>query len=173
MTLCEQLSERMPAVAHGAAAWTAEEQAHLRDCAECRAEWDLVSTASRLGLDVARGLDAHHVAQRVLGRLRAARARRVRRIGWATGGLAAAAALALVVWSGRPGGHGAGPVAGASAAAVVFPLPELDSLAAPELQAVLDSLDGSLGSTTQGVDTGDLDDLDAQELQHVLDGMEG
>ena len=172
MTMCEQLSERMAAVAHGAAAWTAEEQAHLAGCADCRAEWDLVAAASRLGLDVAAGLDAHHVAERVLGRLRAERGRRGRRIGWTVGGLAAAAAVLIAVWPGRPGGRVTAPVA-APLTAAAFPLPELDSLAAPELQAVLDSLDGSLGSTVQGVDTGDLDDLDAHELQHVLDGMEG
>jgi hypothetical protein len=172
MTICEQLSERMPAVAHGAAAWTAEEQAHLAGCADCHAEWDLVAAASRLGLDVAAGLDAHHVSERVLGRLRVERGRRGRRVGWAVGGLAAAAAVLIAVWPGRPVGRVAAPVA-APVAAAAFPLPELDSLATPELQAVLDSLNGSLGSTVQSVDTGDLDDLTAQELQHVLDGMEG
>jgi len=168
MTVCEQLSERMPAVAHGDAAWSAEERAHLVGCAECRVEWDLVSAASRLGLDVPAGIDAHHVTERVLGRLRAERGLRGRRVGWALGGLAAAAALALAVWPGKPGRRVTVPVAAAA-----IPLPELDSLQTPELQAVLDSLDGPLGSTVQGVDTGDLEDLNAHELQHVLDGMEG
>lgn len=172
MTICEQLSERMPAVAHGDAAWSTEEQAHLAACSDCRAEWDLVSAASGLGLDVAEGLDAHHVTERVLGRLRAERTRRGRRIAWAVGGLAAAAALALAVWPGRSARHGTAPVA-APLATAGFPLPELDSLGTPDLQVVLDSLDGSLGSTVQGVDTGDLDDLNADELQHMLDGMEG
>jgi hypothetical protein len=172
MTVCEQLSDRMPAVAHGQAVWSAEEQAHLAGCADCRAEWDLVFTASRLGLDVAEGIDAHHVTERVLGRLRAERGRRGRRIGWVVGGLAAAAAVVIAVWPGRPGRHVPPPLA-APVAAAALPLPELDSLGTPELQAILDSLDGSLGTTVQGVDTGDLDGLDAQELQHVLDGMEG
>ena len=172
MTVCEQLSDRMPAVAHGEAVWSAEEQVHLAGCADCRAEWDLVSAASRLGLDVVEGINAHHVTERVLGRLRAERGRRGRRIGWAVGGLAAAAAVAIAVWPGRPGRHPTPPVA-LPVAAAALPLPELDSLGTPELQAVLDSLDGSLGSTVQGVDAGDLDDLDAHELQHVLDGMEG
>ena len=57
--------------------------------------------------------------------------------------------------------------------AAEMPLPELDSLGTPELQAVLDSIDTPLGTTVQGVDTGDLDDLNAHELQHVLDGLEG
>ena len=172
MTVCEQLSDRMPAVAHGQAVWSAEEQAHLAGCADCRAEWDLVSAASRLGLDVAEGMDAHHVTERVLGRLKAERGRRGRQIGWAAGGLAAAAAVAIAVWPGRPSRQVPPPDA-VPVAAAALPLPELDSLRTPELQAVLDSLDGSLGSTVQGIDAGDLDDLDAHELQHVLDGMEG
>ncbi|HYL31150.1 MAG TPA: hypothetical protein VEU27_14625 [Gemmatimonadales bacterium] len=172
MTLCEQLSDRMPAVAHGQAVWNAEEQGHLAGCADCRAEWDLVSAASRLGLDVAEGIDTHHVTERVLGRLRAERGRRGRQIGWAAGGLAAAAAVAIAVWPGRPSRQ-VPPSVAVPFAAAALPLPELDSLGTPELQAVLDSLDGSLGTTVQGVDTGDLDDLDAHELQHVLDGMEG
>lgn len=169
MTLCEQLSERMPAVALGQAAWSDAERAHLAACAECGAEWALVSGASRLGLDVAADLNAHHVTERVLGRLRVERSRaRARRVGWMLGALAAAAALALVVWpaSRHPGSLGPG-------VAAQMPLPELDSLGTPELQAVLDSIDAPLGTTVQGGDTGDLDDLNAPELQHVLDGLEG
>lgn len=169
MTICEQLSERMPAVALGQAAWSDTERAHLAECAECQAEWALLAEASRLGLDVAAGIDAHHVTERVLGRLRVEGGRaRVRRVGWMLGGLAAAAALVLAVWPART--H---PGAIAPAVAEEMPLPELDSLGTPELQAVLDSLDTPLGTTVQGVDTGDLDDLDARELQHVLDGLEG
>jgi hypothetical protein len=169
MTICEQLSERMPAVALGQAAWSDAERAHLAACEECLAEWGLVAEASRLGLDVAAGIDAHHVTERVLGRLRAEGGRvRVRRVGWMLGGLAAAAALVLAVWPARPR-----PGAMAPGVAAEMPLPELDSLGTPELQAVLDSLDTPLGTTVQGVDTGDLDDLDAHELQHVLDGLEG
>jgi anti-sigma factor RsiW len=168
MTICEQLSERMPAVALGQGAWSDAEREHLESCAECRAEWSLVSETSRLGLDIAAGIDEHHVTERVLGRLRAegGRAARVRRIGWVLGGLAAAAALMLAVWPARPHGRAVVP------AVAQVPLPELDSLGTPELQAVLDSLEGPLG-TVQGVDTGELDDLNAQELQHVLDGLEG
>ena len=169
MTICEQLSERMPAVALGQAVWGDAERAHLIGCAECQAEWALISEASRLGLDVAAGLDAHHVTERVLGRLRVEGGRvRRRRVGWTLGGLAAAAALVLAVWPGKPR-----PGAMTPAVAEEMPLPELDSLGTPELQAVLDSLETPLGTAVQGADTGDLDDLDAQELQHVLDGLEG
>jgi anti-sigma factor RsiW len=169
MTICEQLSERMPAVALGQAAWSDAERAHLAACAECGAEWALVSGTSRLGLDIAAGLDGHHITERVLGRLRIEGARaRVRRVGLMLGGLAAAAALTLVVWPARRHTGSVGP-----GVAVEMPLPELDSLGTPELQAVLDSLDTPLGTMVQGVDTGDLDDLNAPELQHVLDGLEG
>ena len=65
MTVCEQLSDRMPAVAHGQAGWSAEEQAHLAGCADCRAEWDLVSAASRLGLDVAEGIGTSRSRRRM------------------------------------------------------------------------------------------------------------
>ena len=171
MTICEALSERMPAVARGAAQWTAEEQAHLDRCDDCRVEWSLLAAAADLGLDVAAELDTHHVTERVLGRLRAERGRgRVRRIGWAMGGFAAAAAVMLAVAIGR-GGHRT--TVSPSVAAAEIPLPELDSLHTPELQAVLDALDAPLSGAVQGVDTGELDDLDPQELQRVLDGLEG
>ncbi|HTC24732.1 MAG TPA: hypothetical protein VK688_10230 [Gemmatimonadales bacterium] len=169
MTMCEQLSDKMPAVALGRAAWTDAERAHLEECADCGEEWALVSEASRLGLDVAAGIDGHHVTERVLGRLRVDGGRmRQRRIGLAFGGLAAAAALILAVWPLTPHSRATAP-----ATAAELTLPELDSLGAPELQAVLDSIDTPLGTAGQGVDTGELDDLNAQELQHVLDGMEG
>jgi len=172
MTICEQLSERMPAVVRGTAQWTADEQAHLDGCDECRAEWALLVAAGGLGLDVAAELDGHHVTERVLGRLRAERGRvRVRRIGWAMGGLAAAAALMLAVATGNRGPHPA--TVSPSVAAAEIPLPELDSLPTPELQALLDALDAPLGGAVQGLDTGELDDLDSHELQRVLDGLEG
>jgi len=169
MTICEQLSERMPAVALGTATWSAEEETHLASCRECRKEWELVSAAADLGHDVAASLDSHHVTERVLGRLRADSGWRGRRIGWVVGGLAAAAVMALVV---RTGGHPRVPATGPGTVAEI-PLPELDSLRTPELQAVLDALEAPLGTSVQGVDTGELEDLDAHELQHVLDGLEG
>ena len=49
MTSCTQLSDRMPEVALGLARWTADDERHLAGCADCRSEWAIVSTASRLG----------------------------------------------------------------------------------------------------------------------------
>lgn len=173
MTLCEQLSDRMPAVARGEAAWSPDEEAHLAACADCRLEWELVSAAAGMGHEVAAALDPHHVTERVLGRLRAERRSRARRIGWSVAGLAAAAVLALTVWTGGPRRQ-ISPLPGRGVNHVAqIPLPELDSLATPELEAVLRTLDAPIDTSVEGVDTGDLDDLDSGELQHVLDGLEG
>ena len=49
MTPCETLSEKMPAMRHGAERWTAEEADHLASCPDCRWEWDLVATGAVLG----------------------------------------------------------------------------------------------------------------------------
>jgi len=173
MTTCEQLSDRMPAVARGQIGWSAEEESHLATCAECRLEWELISAASGLGRDLTAALDPHHVTERVLGRLRAERRSRRRRMGWAVAGIATAAAVALVVWAGplRPGPRIAAPAPVADVAEI--PLPELDSLATPELEAVLHALDAPIGTSVEGVDSSGLDDLDTRELQHVLDRLEG
>jgi hypothetical protein len=174
MTTCEQLSDRMPAVARHEASWSAEEQAHLAACPDCQAEWDLVSVVTGLEADVVSDLDVHHVTERVLGRLRADRQGRSRRMGWAVTGIAAAAAVMLAVWAGRPGQR-LGPVSHRPVGVDVaqLPLPELDSLGTPELEAVLQSLDAPIGTSVETVDSTELDSLDTPELQQVLDGLEG
>jgi anti-sigma factor RsiW len=173
MTTCEQLSDRMPAVARGEVVWTADEASHLAGCGECQLEWKLVSAASGLGSEVAAELDAHHVTQRVLGRLRAERRTRVRRFGSIVAAIAAAAAVALVVWGGprQPGTRIGSPARGVNVAEI--PLPELDSLGTSELEAVLQSLDAPIGTSVEGVDSSGLDDLDTTELERVLDRLEG
>ena len=170
MTACERLSDRMPAVA-GGEEWTAAESAHLADCADCAAEWGLVAETRALGGAFGAALDAHHVTERVLGRLRAERtAVRTRRQGLALAGLAAAAVLALAVWTGSPARSGPG------APAVVAPadlsLAELDSLRAPELEALLQSMDLADES---GMDPNPAvpSILDDGELDRVLDALEG
>ena len=171
---CEQLSDRMPAVARREESWTSEEQAHLASCSDCQEEWELVLVTAGLGADLAANLDAHHVTQRVLGRLRKERLAGKRRIAWTIAGLAAAAMVALTVWVGRPGvrpGHLTTGPHGVDVAQL--PLPELDSLGTPELEAVLQSLDAPIGTTVQTSDTTDLDSLDTPELEQVLDGLEG
>jgi len=173
MTSCEQLSDRMPAVARGEAQWTADEASHLAACDECRLEWELVSTASGLGRGVAAELDVHYVTERVLGRLRAAPRIRRQRLGSIVAALAAASAVALVVWAGPryPGPRFRSPEPGVDVAQMA--LPELDSLATPELEAVLQSLDAPIGTSVEGADSSGLEDLDTTELERVLDRLEG
>lgn len=173
MTTCEQLSDRMPAVARGESGWSAEEESHLAACPECRLEWELISAATGLGRDVTASLDPHHVTERVLGRLRAERRSRGRRIRWAVAGVAAAASIALVVWAGPRRSGSRIPVPAPVADVAEIPLPELDSLGTPELEAVLHALDAPIGTSVEGVDSSGLDDLDTRELQHVLDRLEG
>ncbi len=170
MTVCEQLSDRMPAIAAGES-WTADEQSHLAHCAECAAEWALVASARRLGSDVVAGLNDHHVTERVLGRLRAERvAVRDRRRGLVAAVLAAAAALALTVWTRTP--DQSGPLA-FDVAQASFSLPELDSLRAPELEALLQTMDRS--SDEPAIDLVPMlpSNLEDGELEGVLEALEG
>jgi len=175
MSGCERLSDRMPVVASGASAWGAEESAHLERCEWCRSEWEVVRAAAALGRDLPLALDPHHVAQRVVGRLRAAGEQSRRRRLWIAGAVAAAV-IALAVATGP---RGARPSRGPSArpadvGALAIPLPELDSLQADELQAVLESLDQpDAAGPNAGDDGDDLNGMDPSELESVLRSMEG
>ncbi len=183
MTPCQQIAERMPAIAHGRGEWGPAEAIHLESCPACRAEWALVRTARSLGASVAAGLDTGRTAEAVRQRLAAAPPHArvpalVRKRRWLVG-LAAAAALVLAVRYSWPHADRA-----ASRAEVVFPaskatasvivssaLPELDNLTATELEAVLESL--SLpAEALPHVETGSLDDLQPQELERVLRVLE-
>jgi hypothetical protein len=109
MTTCTQLSDRMPEVALGHARWTADEERHLGACADCRAEWAMVTAASRLGATL-RPVDPERTAARITERIRHDRIHsqvRVRQLA-VLGGLAAAAVLAVAVLAGR-GGRGTVP----------------------------------------------------------------
>jgi len=163
VTHCERLSERMPAVGNGQAAWSAEELAHLAQCADCAAEWRLVRAVAGLGAQPA--IDPAAMSARVLTRLASAPreipvvslAARRRRWVWS---LAAAAALLLAVQFVPTGRSDRG----ARPAGV---LSELDDLASSELETVLAEL--SADETT-----GDqrLDDLSTDELEQVLQDWE-
>ena len=170
MSLCERLSDRMPAVP-GGESWTADERAHLDGCADCAAEWALVRSARALGMDVAASLHQHHVTERVLGRLRAEQVTtRQRRGGLALAALAAAAALALTVWTWNPGHTGRTTL---DVAAADLSLPELDSLQAPELEVLLRTMDRSADDS--GIDLVPVlpGDLEGGELDGVLEALEG
>ena len=185
MTDCEQLSDRMPAVALGGQ-WTAPESRHLVECDECGAEWRLVQTAVGLGRTITLRETPGALAGRIVARVAADRLRARTRRTWMRVAVSMAAAAAVVLGVRSTVGHGGGPrpegshpdtlasaaAAGSGAAARRFRLSELDQLGTAELQTVLDGLDAPLtdGSTLEPIGMGDLND---QELERVLRSWEG
>jgi hypothetical protein len=178
MTECSNLSDRMPAVAHGTSRWDAAEAAHLESCASCRREWELVRAGASLGAGVGAALDTGRVAQAVLRRLREASTPQpipgIRRIGrWAVA-VAAAAAIIFAVQLARP--HRSPPVTGVTAVAVPAAagstLEELDGLTADELQTLLESFSPAVEALPH-LESAPLDDLKPQELERMLRSLEG
>ena len=174
MTLeCGTLQDRMPAVAAGRSAWTDEEARHVDACADCAAEWRLVRSARQLGARADARVEPQALTRAVLAGL-AARRRRAHwtRLGW-VGGLAAAAALVLMITQ-RRGPAPEQPVAPAPLVAVGFhlPLAELDQADAEVLEAVLDQLDAPVGEGSS-MDAPSLGDLDDTQLERVLRSLEG
>lgn len=170
MTTCEQLSDLMPAVLAGRDRWNPTEAAHLASCRACTDEWRLVQVAGGIGAALP-APDASHLATMVLARVRAdaARTRRRTRIIGGLAGLAAAAALALVVV--RP--RGADPAASSTATApVVFELPlaELEDATDAELRAVLATFDPAIGDAQSLGE--DLRSLDGNDVQRALRAWE-
>jgi len=158
---CQELSDRMPAVARGTAEWSTGEAEHLRACADCRAEWAVVSAGVTVGQDVA--LDAEALAGRVLHRLRTEPAVTSHvRTRWLAGVAAVAAAVALIL---VPAGPPGAPTA-TSLAPYSVDIPGLDALGAEGLADVLESLDMPWTETST-TDAPTLDDLDSQELERV------
>ncbi len=113
MSVCTDLSDRMPDVALGRSHWTADEERHLATCAECRAVWAIVSAASRLDPRIPMTRTPEDIAGRVLELLRTERAAvRGTRRAWTAAGLAAAAAVVLVMWAQRSDPHVVPPPSG-------------------------------------------------------------
>jgi hypothetical protein len=132
MSICTELSDRMPDVALGRSAWTETEQRHLAECADCRAEWALVSGASRLGATLP-ATDPAIVSTVLLARLARERERTRARIGlWSAAGLAAAAAVIVALWTGAVGVLGRNGV-GAGATPRVATTPVTPTPAPPGL----------------------------------------
>ncbi len=168
MSGCERLSDRIPAVALGRSSWTAAETAHLESCADCRAEWELVLAAGRLGARAPRLQEEGALAARVLRRLAeepAAPARRWK-LGW-TLGLAAAAAIALAV--GLAVGRDAGAPARVAAGEVVETTAPLSTA---QVDSLLDEELGPLAGWSM-LDSPTLGDLTEDELERVLRTWEG
>jgi hypothetical protein len=160
MSECHRLSDWMPAVALGSAEWTSEEIEHLRSCYSCQAEWDLVQMSGRLGREAGLQVEAAATSQRLLDRLDRHRLHRQRRRAWSFVGVAAAAAVVAVVWTGRPTTgsiHHPASVVGFQMA-----LPELDSLQPAELDSVLQSMDEPAPA-----------DSTLEDLEGFLDSWEG
>jgi hypothetical protein len=181
MTTCTQLSDRMPDVAHGTSRWTETEERHLAECADCRAEWELVTAASRLGAALRSPADPALLSRALLERLARERQRtRLRVRLWTAVGLAAAAAVILAVWTGARTGTRAGDTAGGAAprvaAAPVAPArPEApvargDSASpvtrAPALARV------PTGAPRAELPLPELDDLPAEVLDSMLQALD-
>ena len=166
MTFCERLSERMPLVALGRERWTTEEAAHLANCPECGAEWALLRAAGELGARAPRVAERPELAAAVLRRLAETPPlpprRRVPR--WAIG-LAAAAGVAIAVWTGVPREQTAVLPPTDSVAAMA------DQLGAAELDSLLQDDDPVAGWSM--LETPGMGDLDESELEQVLRTWEG
>ncbi|MDQ3137750.1 MAG: hypothetical protein M3Q93_09195 [Gemmatimonadota bacterium] len=202
MTVCARLSDRMPDVALGRSGWTVDEAAHLDACADCLAEWNILSTAARLGASLVVSPDPAIMAARIIERVVIERSReRARTRGWAGAGIAAAAAaVALAVWTGqgdRPSSVPApteppavsSPVAAApgparrptdSSLAQARPNPqERWELPMPELDSLsVEELDSMLRALDEplaqaDVETVGSDEAGDDELESVLAGLEG
>ncbi len=174
MSPCELLSDRMVLVSHGTADWTAAEAEHLATCADCREEWRLIQGAQRLGSEAARRTDAVRVSRQVLATLAGERRRRRWLRAGGMVGLAAAAALAIMVSTAdrRGSGGNAGSMAVVEGDGLQLRLAELESLNEAELEAILDGLEVPLSEGAGGAPPA-LGDLDDTQLERVLRSLEG
>jgi hypothetical protein len=173
MSECGWLSDRMPVVVLGRAQWTPQEAQHLTLCGGCQREWELVRAANRLGTSAAGAFEPAAVAGAVAARLERDQETRLRGRRWTLGGLAAAAAVLIAVWTGAVPNQPSSRAADTSLAAgqLEISLPELDSLRPAELDSVLQTMDEAAARSSS--DDPELGDLDPEELERVLDSWEG
>lgn len=166
MTDCRHLSDRIPAVALGRDRWSAAEAAHLARCADCRAEWDLVRAAGRIGGALPPFADRGDLAARVLRRVsEAPKAPAPRRALWWAGGLVAAA-LAVAVGSGALRPETGGPDGAVGVMATE------DPLSTAQVDSLLEIAAPPLAGWTM-LETPSLGDLDEDELEQLLRTWEG
>jgi len=170
MSECNRLSDRIPEVALGRGRWTPDQAAHLRACADCRAELALIQATIGLGRRAPRLADPEALAGAVERRVAHGRSRRA--WGGRMAGLAAAAVLLLAVWTRWPTQPGPAATAARSAAQALVPLPELELLEPAELDSLLERMEAPIaGSST--LDAPSLGDLEDTELEQVLATWEG
>jgi hypothetical protein len=177
MTPCQQLSDRMPAVALGRSRWSVAEEAHLTSCVDCQAEWKLVLAAGRLGA-LSPTVDPEVTSAEVRRRLADERVGRLRIRRWALVGLGVAAALAVALWTGRPAPRRsvvarstapAAPVARTESPRLDLPVPGIDDLSDADLGALLQAVDEPLaGASAAPADGGALGDPDDRALAGAL-----
>ena len=172
MSDCSWLSDRMPLVALGRAEWTADEIQHLSACPTCQREWDLLRTASRLGDGAAAGLDLAAITRALQHRLGRTSERKRQRKAWGFAGMAAAAAVAGLLLSGRVDPPLPAPTATPVVAGLQIPLPELEELQPAELDSVLRGMDRP-APDIDTLDTTDPGAAEAPELETVYDYWEG
>ena len=198
MNPCTELSDRMPDVAHGRSRWTAAEEQHLAACDSCRAEWELTTTAVRLGATLPPPGDPVQLTSLLIERLGQERELLQRRLRiWTMAGLAAAAAVIIAIWTSagmgalRGGASSAAPpVATAPTASrepvamlpvepepvvgsrAELPLPEIEDLPPEALDSMLHLLDEP-AARADAYDLPGLDDSGDGELEAALTGLEG
>jgi hypothetical protein len=172
MSDCTWLSDRMPLVALGRTEWTADEIHHLSGCASCQREWDLLRAVSRLGERSAVEIDAPSVSRVLQQRLGWARRRKRQRKVWGVAGMAAAAALAGLLWSGQADPPFLPSSSAPAVAGLQIPLPELEDLQAAELDSVLRGMDQPVPDLDT-LETTDPEAFESPELETVYDYWEG
>lgn len=164
MTDCTHLSDRMPAVARGAARWSAADEAHFETCPDCAAEWSIVRGAARLGRGIEGSLDASRAAERVVTALQAPMPRPspLRHARWA---VPLALAAGLFLFFGRPSAP-AGVVDSEPLALTL--LPEAEVLSDAELELVIRLL-----PVLEPANMGGAESLTDEELTLMLEDLEG
>jgi hypothetical protein len=162
----------MPELALPGGAWIAAEAAHPATCAEFRAEWASLQEARDLDVRAPTIADPSALAVDVLRRLATERAKALRaRRAWSFAGLAAAAAVAAAVLTGREVETTRSPQIVAEGEALV-PLPELDGLETAQLDTLLQSLDRAVAGGSS-LDASTLGEYEDGELEQVFATWEG
>ena len=164
---CATMRDRIPDAARGVVSWTDGEADHLATCAGCALEWRIVRTGVSLGAGSV--VDVERITAALLERMRAAppESGAIRRLPWrgtASGLLAAAASIVLILSAPRLQRPRSGT--GSDSAALAM-LPELQGLDDGQLESILRLLGPAAGDATPGV-LPHLEDLTDSELEQLL-----
>ena len=167
---CDDLVDRMPAVLAARDTWSAFDSAHLQSCEECAASWRAVRATAAVASDLV--VDTAALAASVGARLAASPPSPVIRWRRVALGLAAAAAVTLVVSGTLQQRSPALPDGQPEVAAEAGLFPELAPLSEPALQVLLTSVsDGDTVAITSGAELprlGDLTDTQLEQLEQLI-----